>query len=163
MLLTDGVILDLENTKEEIVRASLLPLSIIIVGVGNENFSAMEVLDGDNGRLTAKVMGEAKRDIVQFVAFKDYENDAMKLASNTLKEIPRQFMDYVEFAQIPLTGSHESVDYFSDKKAALMSHLESNGVDMQRLSAVLSVGVPSDDLDEISRMMKQEPYINPLK
>ena len=130
LLLTDGVILDLENTKEEIVRASLLPLSIIIVGVGNENFSAMEVLDGDNGRLTAKVMGEAKRDIVQFVAFKDYGNDAIKLASSTLKEVPRQFMDYVEFAKIPLTRSNEFVDYFSDKKAALMTHLGSNGVDM---------------------------------
>jgi hypothetical protein len=51
MILTDGVIMDMGQTKDQIVRASSLPLSIIIIGVGNENFSAMEELDGDNGTL----------------------------------------------------------------------------------------------------------------
>lgn len=32
----------------EIVKASILPLSIIIVGVGNADFSNMDVLDADD-------------------------------------------------------------------------------------------------------------------
>jgi vacuolar-type H+-ATPase subunit F/Vma7 len=34
MIITDGIINDLQKTIDEIVRGSELPLSIIIVGVG---------------------------------------------------------------------------------------------------------------------------------
>jgi len=52
-----------------IVQASTLPLSIIIVGVGNADFTNMNRLDGDNGLYSSKgVM--APRDIVQFVPFR---------------------------------------------------------------------------------------------
>ncbi len=54
----------MEETKAAIVEASHLPLSIIIVGVGNENFKDMEILDADRGMLKSKV-GTAVRDIVQ--------------------------------------------------------------------------------------------------
>jgi hypothetical protein len=47
------------------VSASTLPLSIIIVGVGNADFDAMEELDGDTVRLTAPDGRVASRDIVQ--------------------------------------------------------------------------------------------------
>ena len=36
LILTDGIITDLEATKMSIIKASNLPMSIIIVGVGNE-------------------------------------------------------------------------------------------------------------------------------
>jgi len=42
------VILDIEATIDVIVEASALPLSIIIVGVGDEDFTAMERLDSDD-------------------------------------------------------------------------------------------------------------------
>ena len=45
--MTDGIINDLEHTIDEIVRGSKLPLSIIIVGIGDANFSEMDVLDAD--------------------------------------------------------------------------------------------------------------------
>jgi len=54
----------MEATKRAIVAASSLPLSIIIVGVGQADFSAMDELDGDTQRLSAD--GRlAERDIVQ--------------------------------------------------------------------------------------------------
>ncbi len=49
-MLTDGVISDMGNTKRAIIAASRLPMSIIIVGVGDANFSAMDALDADDGR-----------------------------------------------------------------------------------------------------------------
>ena len=49
LIITDGVIHDFEQCMDLIVQASQLPLSIIIIGVGNEDFSQMEALDGDDG------------------------------------------------------------------------------------------------------------------
>ena len=47
-MLTDGAISDMEATKKEIIAASRLPMSIIIVGVGGANFDAMNELDADD-------------------------------------------------------------------------------------------------------------------
>ena len=51
-IFTDGEIHDFAKVKDLIVDAGSLPLSIIIVGVGNANFKDMEKLDGDEKRLT---------------------------------------------------------------------------------------------------------------
>ncbi len=48
LIITDGIITDVAATQDAIVAASSLPLSVIIVGVGNADFSQMQVLDGDN-------------------------------------------------------------------------------------------------------------------
>lgn len=64
LIITDGIISDMVQTKKAIVSASFFPLSIIIVGVGNANFSSMRELDGDKDRLS--INGRiAERDIVQ--------------------------------------------------------------------------------------------------
>lgn len=51
LLLTDGIINDMPETIRLLVELSALPCSIIIVGVGNADFSQMEALDGDGGVL----------------------------------------------------------------------------------------------------------------
>ena len=43
LIITDGLINDIDATIDEIVRASSLPISIIIVGVGDEDFSSMKM------------------------------------------------------------------------------------------------------------------------
>lgn len=48
LILTDGVVHDMEQTVTNIIEASSLPLSIIIVGVGSEKFTKMKILDSDN-------------------------------------------------------------------------------------------------------------------
>ncbi len=52
MIFTDGEIMDMEETKRKIIEASFLPISLIIVGIGDFNFRKMEVLDADNGLLS---------------------------------------------------------------------------------------------------------------
>lgn len=47
LIITDGIISDLQKTIDQIVYGSELPLSIIIVGVGEADFSAMDELDAD--------------------------------------------------------------------------------------------------------------------
>jgi len=51
MILTDGVIMDMQQTIDEIVVGSDLPLSIVIIGVGSADFSAMDQLDADDAPL----------------------------------------------------------------------------------------------------------------
>ena len=67
LFITDGAITDMEKSIDEIVTASTLPLSIIIVGVGEneEEFENMERLDGDVEPLYSKTLQKYReRDIV---------------------------------------------------------------------------------------------------
>jgi hypothetical protein len=46
--LTDGDITDMNDTKRAIIRASRLPMSIIIVGVGSCSFEKMVEFNSDD-------------------------------------------------------------------------------------------------------------------
>ena len=95
LMLTDGCIHDMRETIDLIVKASDLPLSIIIIGIGNANFKNMEILDADEFELTDSYRNKAKRDIVQFVKYNDYAHDIGILAENVLCEVPDQFVTYM--------------------------------------------------------------------
>lgn len=90
LIITDGTIHDFDETKNVIVKSSYLPFSIVIIGVGNEDFSEMIELDGDKTELVDKNGNKAERDIVQFVKFLDFVNDPVRLAEEVLMEIPSQ-------------------------------------------------------------------------
>ncbi|XP_035511818.1 copine-5 isoform X3 [Morone saxatilis] len=102
LIITDGVISDMAQTKEAIVNAAKLPMSIIIVGVGQAEFDAMVELDGDDIRISSR--GKlAERDIVQFVPFRDYMDrtgnhvlSMARLAKDVLAEIPDQLISYMK-------------------------------------------------------------------
>lgn len=94
MILTDGQNHDMEDTKDAVVNASLLPISIIIIGIGNGNFGNMVELDGDETRVRSRDNRYAERDIVQFVPFNKFSNNAERLAQEVLEEIPRQVIEY---------------------------------------------------------------------
>jgi vacuolar-type H+-ATPase subunit F/Vma7 len=65
LIITDGIINDMKQTIDEIVRGSDLPLSIVIVGVGEADFDTMDVLDADDEPLySQKYKKLMSRDIV---------------------------------------------------------------------------------------------------
>ena len=95
----------MDETIRMIVRGADAPLSILIVGVGNEDFGNMEVakegsseiqiLDGDDERLSynGKI---ASRAIVQFVPTREMINRSLEeMAKSLLEEIPGQVTDYM--------------------------------------------------------------------
>ncbi|KAJ8290816.1 hypothetical protein GJAV_G00017890 [Gymnothorax javanicus] len=95
LILTDGVITDMADTREAIVHASHLPMSVIIVGVGNADFSDMQMLDGDDGILRSPKGEPVLRDIVQFVPFRNFKHASPSaLAKSVLAEVPNQVVDY---------------------------------------------------------------------
>ena len=96
MILTDGMIDDIDNTINELVNSSFLPLSVIIIGIGNANFDSMNVLDADENPLISNGGVRAARDLVQFVPFSKYESCPERLAQEVLAEIPKQILEYYE-------------------------------------------------------------------
>ncbi|XP_046386139.1 copine-8-like isoform X1 [Ischnura elegans] len=107
LIITDGVITDMLRTTQAIVSASSLPMSIIIVGVGGADFSAMEELDADSTPLVAPSGAKAVRDIVQFVPLRNFMVPGLdptvarvRLAKEVLAEIPAQFLGYMQANRI---------------------------------------------------------------
>jgi len=80
-------------------------MSIIIVGVGNADFDAMEELDADTVPLEVNGV-RASRDITQFVSFKDFQScdnptlAKANLAREVLAEIPNQIVGYMKSKNI---------------------------------------------------------------
>lgn len=86
----------MDASKDIIVGASHLPLSIIIIGVGEEKFKLMKELDSDDALLRDTRGQTAIRDIVQFVKFKKYVTQGpAKLAEKVLKEVPDQLVSFM--------------------------------------------------------------------
>ncbi|XP_078400283.1 copine-2 isoform X1 [Cetorhinus maximus] len=106
LIITDGVISDMDETRHAIVQAAKLPMSIIIIGVGNADFAAMEFLDGDNRVLRSYTGEEATRDIVQFVPFREFRNAPKEtLAKSVLAELPQQVVQYFKQRNLPPVNS----------------------------------------------------------
>ncbi|CAG2245303.1 Nicotinic receptor-associated protein 1,Protein BONZAI 1,Protein BONZAI 2,Copine-5,Copine-8,Copine-1,Copine-2,Copine-A,Copine-4,Copine-9,Copine-7,Copine-6,Protein BONZAI 3,Copine-3 [Mytilus edulis] len=136
LIITDGVITDMEQTKNAIVQASRLPMSIIIVGVGDADFEAMNILDGDDVRVSSN--GQyADRDIVQFVPFRDFIRNGTSmvtsqaaLAKEVLAEIPDQFLQYMKKKVLNqgLEQQHHlyHLEDFSDPLLLLLQPLQGN-------------------------------------
>ena len=100
MILTDGQIDDMEETKDALVEASFLPISVIIIGIGTGDFGNMDVLDADENPLFDKNKRKADRDLVQFVPFNNFKDNPQKLAEEVLEEIPRQVVEYYQHHKI---------------------------------------------------------------
>ena len=95
LLLTDGTIHDMSMTRSLIVELSEYPVSIIIVGIGEADFEAMEELDGDGEVLRNDYGSPCARDIVQFVEF-NASVQRGDLAEQVLKEVPLQVCSHME-------------------------------------------------------------------
>lgn len=91
LIITDGIINDFDSTLKEIGLACHLPLSIVVIGVGNADFTDMNKLDRGN---------TIDRDIVQFVNFRQYKDAPEVLRAKVLEEIPDQFLQYMKMKGI---------------------------------------------------------------
>jgi hypothetical protein len=119
MILTDGQIDDMEETKDALVEASFLPISVIIIGIGTGDFGNMDVLDADENPLFDKNRRKADRDLVQFVPFNNFKDNPQKLAEEVLEEIPRQVVEYYQHHKIePKEEGEFNVDQEMDQNIA---------------------------------------------
>lgn len=117
LILTDGAVSDVNATARCIDAIDESPLSIVIVGIGKADFSAMQFLDDQAGDI----------DIAQFVEFEKHKHNCTSLTSATLDEIPNQLERYfqrngimpnpptvVEEDEIVVQGEEEEIDLTID-------------------------------------------------
>lgn len=111
LILTDGEIHDQQDTINLIVRGSHLPLSIVIVGIGNDSFTNMRQLDADDVPLIDSRGNRMARDIVQFVPFREVNNSPQRLAKEVLAEIPRELTGFFKSRNIYPNHPVHAPDY----------------------------------------------------
>merc|ERR1711920_1012264 len=91
----------MNKTIDAVVGATALPLSIIIVGVGDADFSAMDKLDADDVPLRDSKGQVMKRDIVQFVPFNAFKQGHIStLAKEVLEEVPDQITGFMSMKKL---------------------------------------------------------------
>lgn len=96
VILTDGVLNDPEATVAALQQASDEPLSVIIIGVGEADFTTMNLIDGDKVKRKQGV-----RDLCQFVPYKKYISEGVvALAEEVLREVPTQCLQYMASKKI---------------------------------------------------------------
>ncbi len=110
LMLTDGIINDMEQTKDAIVEGSFYPLSILIVGIGTADFNNMNELDANLNLLKTNSGKEACRDCVvfkKFEEFKDNKGDMLghKLAEELMKDIPKHIEEFHTYLNINPGGN----------------------------------------------------------
>uniref|UniRef100_A0AAX7UA37 C2 domain-containing protein n=1 Tax=Astatotilapia calliptera TaxID=8154 RepID=A0AAX7UA37_ASTCA len=124
LMITDGVISDMAQTKETIFCLNMLFLLS----------SAMEELDGDEVRVSSRGRF-AERDIVQFVPFRDYIDRSgnqvlsmARLAKDVLAEIPDQLLSFMKSRGIeprpplPVTSDSPSVSTTTATNTSTTKH-----------------------------------------
>mmetsp|Transcript_8489 Transcript_8489/g.13088 ORF Transcript_8489/g.13088 Transcript_8489/m.13088 type:complete len:539 (-) Transcript_8489:113-1729(-) len=126
LILTDGAVSNIAQTKRTLATASDAPMSIVIVGMGNADFSSMQFLDDF-------AQQEGLRDICQFVDFNRHQHNKMDLTQATLDEIPDQVVEYFYSSGImPLPAVHGSqlnlvVDDCDDEEIQLDFNFNDDG------------------------------------
>ena len=94
LIITDGYMDDIKETIDSIIEVSKYPISIIIIGIGEDVTTDMKTLNGENGKLISSKGEELNKDILQYVHFNDFADDLNKLTEEVLKYIPAQVSNY---------------------------------------------------------------------
>eukprot|EP00934_Nitzschia_sp_Nitz4_P009005 Nitzschia sp. Nitz4//scaffold60_size111251//75778//78153//NITZ4_004156-RA/size111251-augustus-gene-0.115-mRNA-1//1//CDS//3329555591//8995//frame0 len=111
LILTAGNVEDVKETKQHLIAASKDPLSVVIVGIGEADFTGMEFLDAFDPQL------EDGKDITKFVRFNDYKS-YNALTEAVLDEIPDQLVNYYyEKGILPSSDEGFSVDMVEVQEA----------------------------------------------
>lgn len=100
VIMLDGDSFDTEGTRRALIRASALPVSIVLVGIGDSYFPNLVAYDADKQPMQTSERVSAMRDCVQFVRFNDYvveegKVNKRKLSDDILKEIPVQLEGFL--------------------------------------------------------------------
>ena len=171
--------MDLQQTIDEIVAGSELPLSIIIVGVGNADFGKMATLDADTSPLYSQKTGKYQtRDIVQFVPFNQFSQDYTRLGKEVLREIPQQMVRYfqsknitpnppnpaIRQAQVQQMALNLGDTYFMQSQTNAIQKLVGMGADMNAATNFVAThGFPEDRVDLIYSNMGNPQFQNILR
>lgn len=94
LILTHGCDSNIQRTKEVLIQASRAPISVIMVGIGDNDFRPMRYLDDFHKK-------EGVRDVCNFIEYDEYKSkDISELRQAVLDEIPAQMTTYFKARNI---------------------------------------------------------------
>ena len=95
MIITDGIIEDINNVINSVVDAQSLPLSINIIGIGEEPTQEMRRLNMELGPLYDGYGKRMDRKVVTYIHFQKYQNNFNMLKNELMKTIPENVIEYL--------------------------------------------------------------------
>lgn len=122
VILTTGALTDLQESVDAVCAAAEdAPLSIVIIGIGDGDFSGVQRLVADEtGKLSHSNGVPIARDTAQFVAMDDYNGNARTCVAEALRDVPEQFVQYFTNSGIETMERQEAptftVEGMYDKK-----------------------------------------------
>eukprot|EP01060_Flectonema_neradi_P004630 TRINITY_DN12_c3_g1_i1.p1 TRINITY_DN12_c3_g1~~TRINITY_DN12_c3_g1_i1.p1 ORF type:complete len:809 (+),score=191.51 TRINITY_DN12_c3_g1_i1:123-2549(+) len=162
LIVTDGGISDLQETIDVIVSCSDDPISVLIIGVGddaNGTFDDMETLDGDDKPLMSTAGKTANRDLVGFVPYRQHKDSPEALARATLMEIPNQFSKWAKLRGVKppektpeaeLLQQQEQQEQIQLREAARRGNLPLDGEEvtaiLRKREAADGIGLKVEDM-----------------
>ena len=120
VILSTGQIADLQASIDAVcASAEDAPLSIVIVGVGDGDFSQIqELTGGEAGRLRHSNGVPIARDIVNYVHMNEFSGNARECVSEALREVPEQFVQHFLNAGIKPNPPKAVPDFSQDHAAS---------------------------------------------
>lgn len=131
LLFTNGIPADLSKTEAALHRAADAPLSIVMVGIGSNDFSALQRLS-ETG--TGGVGNSGRRNYVRFVPYDDaHKRSPHQLSGAALDPIPSQLETYFAARDIwpnPAVSANEIVvhPYQESDDVVVPLHIPPTGV-----------------------------------
>lgn len=181
LIVTDGDFADFDDVSNLVCQAADLPLSIVIVGVGNSDFVKLERLDGDRDRLCSPDGTPCSRDIVQFVRFHAHRYNPSQLAREVLEELPDQLVAYMRSQSIkpedidppPLSNDHDRLGsrrpapYFPNQNPSVSSNIPSSSsppsslAHISPIAATPALNVAAAPSASSSQLLLHTPQLQP--
>lgn len=96
LLLINEQCSDLKEMKDVLVKASEYPISIFIVGLGNENYEEIEIVNKEDYLIINTNGDKIKRDNVMFIPIEKTKGNINEIVQEMLNEVPRQVEEYYE-------------------------------------------------------------------
>ena len=151
VIISDGNNHDIDEMVRQLIKSERYPISVCIVGVGDENFSRMLQMDSRTKPLEDKDGNKSERDMCQFVRYNDFKDRPDKLVEYMLTVIPSQVEAYYR-ASKDFTGLK---DVGKPKNAYLrkLKEKKENELNKQKTKSTFKRG--SIKLDEKEKFIKK--------
>jgi len=109
-------------------------------------------LDADDVPLYSnKFKKQMERDIVQFVPFREFKHNPEELAKQTLEEIPKQLVSFMNSKHIPpkreFLSNMTNYSFFDAQKNAMVNMLKGMGFTDEKIMEMFAKGIPENSAD----------------
>ena len=96
IILNRDIVVDVKQLKNIIVQLADHPVSLIMVGLGNERYKDVMILDNEEFPVYDTKGDKVKREMFQFKGSNNSKEALKEMCDEILQEIPRQIEEYFE-------------------------------------------------------------------